>query len=437
MMTRFYDLIFSVFALFSIPKFFIRLNQAEDGKRLIRERFGIFSESIKRACSGQNVVWLHAVSVGEVMALREWVRQFLEAYPEWMLVFSTSTPTGQSVAQTLASDRVIVFYAPFDLSSAVRKTIQAIQPKLIVLAETEIWPNLISEADARGIPIGIVNGRISPRSFRRYRLIRKWLASILNRLSFCLVQSEHDRNFFTQLGMAEEKIVETGNMKFDQASNSSCLPDVEDVFKNRIKPDRLILIGGSTSWNEEAILLRVFGRLKKAFPHLQLILAPRHPERIGKVVQEIKKSKFQYQLYSQNLSTPSDVVVIDRMGVLASLYSVADAVFVGGSLVRRGGQNPIEAARFKKPVLHGPNVFNFEGIYHQLDVGHAAFCVQSEEELLRELSLLLKSPELRREAGERAWFIVQSMKGATARTLDYLSRWVRREHSVPVFAGKI
>lgn len=449
-----YNFIFSVFALFSIPKFLIRLSQAQDGRRFIRERFGFLSELVKHACAGQKVVWLHAVSVGEVMALREWIRQFLETYPDWKLALSTSTPTGQSVAQTLVSDRVVVFYAPFDLSGAVKKTIQAIQPKLIVLAETEIWPNLISEANSRAIPIGIVNGRISPRSFKRYRLVRKLLASVLKQLSFCLVQSERDRNFFVQLGMPEERIVETGNMKFDQSDVDDCITGEQAVFKDKIACGGLVLIGGSTSWNEEEILLRVFGRLKKTFPHLQLVLAPRHLERIGRVIREIEKNEFGYRLYSrinletvlgtagtgsQNLShnvSGTPVIVIDRIGILASLYSFADLVFIGGSLVARGGQNPIEAASLKKTVLHGPNVFNFEGIYQKLDEGHAAFQVRSEEELFQKVDWLLKEPHLRCEAGERAWSIVQSMKGATTRTLDYLSRWLWLKNPAPVFAGK-
>ena len=432
-----YDFIFSVFAVFSIPKFLIRLNQAEDGKKLIRERFGVLPESIKHFCLDRSVIWLHAVSVGEVMALREWIKQFLGAYPDWRLAISTSTPTGQSVAQTLASDRVVVFYAPFDLSGPVRKTIQAIRPKLIVLAETEIWPNLISEAHSLNIPIGIVNGRISPRSFKRYRLIRKWLGSILRQLSFCLVQSDRDRNFFSELGMPEEKIVETGNMKFDQISRNGSLAGSQGSFENKLGRGNLSVVAGSTNWNEEEILLRVFGRLKEKFHGLQLVLAPRHPERLGKVIEEIGKNKFQYQLYSQNLSAPSEIIVIDRMGVLASLYSFADVVFIGGSLVARGGQNPIEAAVSKKPVLHGPNVFNFEGIYQKLDEGHAAFPIKSEEELFQKLELLLKNPELCRKSGERAWAIVQSMKGATTRTLNHLDRWIRSGSSVPVFAEKI
>ena len=425
-----YDFIFSVFALFSIPKFLIRLNQVEDGRKLICERFGSLSESLKRSCSGRNVVWLHAVSVGEVMAVRQWVKLFLERYPDWCLTLSTSTPTGQSIAKTLASERVSVFYAPFDLSGAVRKTIQAIRPKLIALVETEIWPNLISEAHSLGIPVGIINGRISPRSFKRYVWIRKWLASILGRLSFCLVQSERDRDFFVQLGMPEAKIVETGNMKFDQADANGRLTG-EESFKNKIVRGSLILMAGSTSWNEEEVLLSVFGRLKKDFPGLRLILAPRHPERLGQVVKAVEKSQLQYQLYSQiNLQTvpgtsDSEVIIIDRMGVLASLYSFADVVFVGGSMVRRGGQNPIEAAASRKAIVHGPNVFNFQDIYQKLDENHAAFSVNSEAELFRCLASLLEQPQLRLEMGERAWNTIQSMKGATVRTLDYLSEWIK------------
>ncbi len=432
-----YDFVFLAFALFSIPKFLIRLNQAEEGRKLLSERFGLLSESLKRSCSGASVIWLHAVSVGEVMAVRQWIKLFLGAYPDWRLALSTSTPTGQSVARTLASERIAVFYAPFDLSGAVRKTIHAIRPKLIALVETEIWPNLISEAHSLGIPVGIINGRISPRSFKRYVWIRKWLASILEKLSFCLVQSGRDRDFFIQLGMPEGKIIETGNMKFDQVDADSRTRDGDSAFKNKIVQDGLVLMAGSTSWNEEEVLLRVFGRLRKDFPSLRLVLAPRHPERLNQVVKAVEKSRFQYQLYSQNLSAPSEVIIIDRMGVLASLYSFADVVFVGGSMVRRGGQNPIEAAASRKAIVHGPNVFNFQDIYQKLDENHAAFSVTSEAELFRRLALLLEQSQLRLEMGERAWDTIQSMKGATVRTLDYLTRWIRPKSPAPAFAEKI
>ncbi len=420
----FYDFAFSIFALFSIPKFLIRLNQAGSRVQLIKERVGIFSESLKERFVGQRVIWLHAVSVGEVMAVRSWIQLFLREYPDWIIALSTTTPTGQTVAQTIASERVIVFYAPFDLSWVVRGVLNCIQPKLILLMETEIWPNLISEANFSGIPIGIINGRISSRSFKRYRFVRSWLSPILKKLSFCLVQSERDKNYFVSLGMPASQIFYTGNMKFDRFD----MADKAESEVAKTKQDELIFVAGSTSWNEEELVLRVFARLREIFSNLKLILAPRHPEHISKVMDAVKRYQLQYKRFSENHSTqPFQVLLVDQMGVLASLYESADLVFVGGSFVRRGGQNPIEAAVYKKPLLHGPNVFNFHEVYELLDKDGAAFQVHSEEELFQKSKLLLEHPEIRERMGVQAWSVIQSMKGATARTLSYLSSWIREQ----------
>jgi len=424
----FYDFIFLIFALFSIPKFLIRLNQAKSSKQLIWQRFGFFSEALKQQFLGKKVIWLHAVSVGEVNAAREWIKLFLKEYPEWTVALSTTTPTGQMVADSLAGERLIVFYAPFDLSFVVKRVLKYVNPKVILLMETEIWPNLINQAHRAEIPTGIINGRISLRAFGKYRLVSSWLRSILNKLSFCLVQSEQDGAYFKQLGLAAEKLMFTGNMKFDvngQSMNRSA------ARPRGLSPESLIYIGGSTHWNEEKILLSVFSRLYQTFRNLKLVLAPRHPEHLSKVEDAVREFNFRCRLFSEVEKSPGpyEVLLVDQMGILASLYGVADLVFMGGSFVPRGGQNPIEAAGFKKPILHGPNVINFHDVYRILDEQNAAILTNSEDELYQQSKKLLEHPELRTKMGERAWASIQSMKGATARTMNYLTRWISRSHS--------
>ncbi len=420
-----YDLVFLIFSLVSIPKFLIRLNQAENQKEMIAERFGFFSQSFSQKFAGRKTIWLHAVSVGEVMAAREWIRLFLERYPDWQIALSTTTPTGRQVAGGLASERVLVFYAPLDFSFVVRRVLKVIQPKLILLMETEIWPNLISKAKASEVPIGIINGRLSPRSFKRYHLARRWTAPVLEKLSFCLVQSTRDRDYFMRLGMPELQVFYTGNMKFDRVVSKDGKNNANKKL-NGVSSSGLILVGGSTHWGEEELLLRSFKRLREMFTDLQLILAPRHPENLSRVGRLIQSFGFQFQLFSetsQNGET-QPVLLIDRMGILASVYPLADVVFMGGSFVQRGGQSPIEAAYSKKPLIHGPHVFNFHEVYETLDAKEAAFQVASENELFERSRLLLESPELRGEMGARAWSSIQSMKGATTRTLDYLASWI-------------
>ena len=463
-MTFIYDLAFLIFALVSIPKFLVRLNQAQEPMEMLFERFGTFRESFKRKFCGRQVVWLHAVSVGEVMALRRWIELFSVRYPNWILALSVTTPTGHHLAKKFFSDRAVVFYAPFDISFVVRRLLSLIQPKLLLLMETEIWPNLISEAARAGVVVGILNGRISPRSFRRYDLVRRWMKAILGKISFCLVQSEHDRGRFLMLGMPEARVTNVGNMKFDQTDGIDQRQSDRVAITGGSTRNGPVLIAGSTSWNEEELVLRVFKELRKSFHHLQLVLAPRHPERISKVVHAIKRAQLPVQRYSEIASASTGmpprndviarqqsrrgrsnlaylghvqqsknaypILLVDQIGVLASLYRLADVVFMGGSLVRRGGQNPIEAARFRKPLLHGPNVFNFSEVYQALDERGGARCVRSKEELFEKLKLLLEQPELREQMGSEAFCVVEMMKGATMKTMDFLSRWLRSEERV-------
>lgn len=423
-MSWIYNFIFFIFALISIPKFLVRLNQAGDGSQLFRERFGIFPEAFRNFFAGEKTIWLHAVSVGEVMAARAWLERFLDQYKDWKVALSTTTPTGYSVAKKLPLERVMSFYAPFDLSFSVQRALGAIQPKLILLMETEIWPNFISEASRAGVPIGIINGRISPRAFRRYRLARFWTSSMFGKLSFCLVQSERDRAFFSSLGMAPGKLTHTGNMKFDSVRaglNGAANSAADEIY---IPKEALVLIGGSTHDGEEEMLLNVFRRLKPAVPGVRLILAPRHPERTKQVVELAAKGGFSVQLFSNGSGTPWDVLVIDRMGLLASIYALADIVFIGGSMIPHGGQNPIEAAHQKKPVLHGPHVFNFQDLYRALDESGGAAEVRCEDELFEKTHRLFGERDARREMGGRAFRVVESMKGATGRTLEYITNWI-------------
>ena len=419
-----YDFAFLMFAIVSLPKFLIRLGQAESSGRLICERFGRLRPDLRAQFGGRKVLWLHAVSVGEVMAVTPWIRLFLSEYPDWAIALSTTTPTGQAVAQTIDSGRIITFYAPFDLSFSVRRALRQINPGLILLVETEIWPNLISEAHRQGIPIGIVNGRISRRSFRRYMWIRAWISALLTKLSFCFVQSGEDGDYFRRLGMPAGSILETGNMKFDRSED-----DAVNLNMSGTRSGELVFVAGSTNWNEEESVLNVFRRLKEKIPALRLVLAPRHPEQLFRVRRAIQNQGLRFRLYSENhWDSDSPVLLVDQMGVLASLYSIADIVFIGGSLIpKRGGQNPVEAALLRKPVLHGPNVFNFGQVYRKLDEQGAAFTVRTEEELYQKSKLLLDDPALRERMGMHAWSTIQTMKGATTRTLEHLARWMKQE----------
>ncbi len=440
-MSVLFDIVFSIFALISIPKFLVRLNQSDRPRELMRERFGFLPPDIQERCRLKKPLWLHAVSVGEVMAARSWINRFLGAYPEASLVLSVTTPTGYSVAQKLVQERLSVVYAPFDLSFVVRRVFSQARPFMIVLMETEIWPNLIREARAQKIPIGIINGRISPRAFRRYCLVKFLMKPLLMCLSFCLVQSERDAEHFRQLGMSAEKTVVTGNMKFDSAKvTAEAVSSSHPALKRLRGSERLVLVGGSTHWDEEEILLRVFKRLRPNYPHLKMILAPRHPERLEKVRKAIEEAGLAFQLFSVgDGGRDFDVLLVDQMGVLAAIYSVSDVVFMGGSLICHGGQNPIEPAFLKKALVHGPHTFNFHEVYEKLDREGAAVQVKGEDQLCLQLGTILGNGGVRQEMGVKAHQVVESLQGATERNMNYLSGWLENpgHHRQPEIASRI
>jgi 3-deoxy-D-manno-octulosonic-acid transferase len=420
-----YDLGYITFALISLPKFIIRLRQSDDWRKMLRERMGVLDEKAVSKLKEKSVLWIHAVSVGEVKACSRLIHTFLEFHPDWNIAFSQTTPTGHAVAKLICPKNVFLFFAPFDISGIVKHVFSVLCPKLVVLLETEIWPNLIGEAAAREIPIGIVNGRISPRALCRYRLVRGLVHSMLKHLSFCLVQSERDFNSFQELGMDPEKMICAGNMKLDELIR---VVGGEEGAKEPLSPflqPALVLIGGSTSGHEEELLTRVFRRLQNEVKNLKLVLVPRHPERVSQITKMLNVADVPYLLYSKQSATQDfSVLVVDQMGVLASLYVYADVIFVGGSLYPRGGQNPIEAVRLKKGILHGPHIFNFHEVYQILDQEGGAICVRSEDELFKASKKLLMSTNARSEMGVKAFRSIELLKGATNRTLNYLDKWV-------------
>ena len=419
-----YDLGFLSFGLISLPKFLRRIEQAEDRGRLLRERFGIFSEEIRSQFAGVRPVWIHCVSVGEALAAEKFVELFRANRPDQTLVLTTVTPTGQQIAKQWEGERVKVFYFPFDIRPAVRRFFDTIQPAALFLVETEIWPNVIEEAGRRRIPVGIVNGRLSERSFRSFRRFNCLFRSVISGIDFFLVQTEKDRDRWLALGVNPEKVRVTGNMKLDVFKLNGQWEKDRAAFRGRLglSPEEKVLIGGSTHAGEEEILLRVTRRLRgEGFP-LKLILAPRHIERSQKILEQARKAGFRSMLASENGPENSDfeVLILDQLGELRRLYAACDAVFVGGSLVRHGGQNPVEPAACRRPILHGPWVFNFEDLYRRLDEGGGSLQVKEEEEIQFVLKRILTSERESEYLGLRAYEILKQLQGATERNFTWI-----------------
>jgi 3-deoxy-D-manno-octulosonic-acid transferase len=379
------------------------------------------------------VAWFHGVSVGEVHLLRQVVAGFRRRFPDWQCVVSTTTATGFNEANKHFSD-IPVFFWPFDFTWAVKRALQTVQPKLVVLSEGEIWPNFVAAAKRKGVKLALINGRMSPRSARRLLRFRSLLASVFVQLDWIGAQNDEYRAHYLHLGATN--IVTSGNIKYDGVNtdrNNVRTLALREVLG--IGPDALIWIAGSTQDPEEANAIAIYRRAKARFPALRLILVPRHPERFDEVARLLRQSGLPFVRRSSiqpDVSVSEDAIILgDTMGELGALWGLADVAFVGGSLDgKRGGQNMIEPSAYGAAVVFGPHTWNFKQTVGDLLARDAALQVQDEVELENALMGLLDDAELRRRLGQAARQFVQSQQGATERTLDALQELLRIEPEI-------
>lgn len=421
-----YNIAYLVFGLLYLPIFLQKIRQATNAGLLMRQRLGIFPSEWKSRFAEKQVVWLHAVSVGEVMAMRRFIEEFLAAYPGVHLLLTTVTPTGQKIAKEMEAERVTVTYFPFDLSFACKRFFKTFRPQGLLLAETEIWPNLLIQAKKFQVPVGILNARLSEKSARRYARLSFLFRPLLTSLNFVLAQTEADAERFLGLGISESRVFMAGNMKFDNVVLNPPQAQAIATLKQKWGFDsgEPIWIAGSTHPKEEDTLLRAFCHLKDIFPTLRMIIAPRHIERSASIAAEVRKLGLTVALATQKSEEKFDVLVLDQLGILKHLYQIADVVYVGGSLVKRGGQNPIEPASYKKPIVHGPFIFNFDKIYRDLDQEGGALMIRDEAQLIFAVRRLLQNDAERTAVGERAYEKIRSLQGATQRHLEWVSKFL-------------
>jgi 3-deoxy-D-manno-octulosonic-acid transferase len=374
-------------------------------------------------------VWFHAVSVGEVLLLRRVIARFRERYPAYECVLSTTTNTGYDVAVEKFPD-LTVFYWPFDFTWAVKRALRRIRPHLVVLAELELWPNFIRITKGNGIPLAVINGRMTEQSFQGYRRLRRALGGVLASVDLYAVQTAEYAERFAALGIPRERIHVTGSVKYDGVNtdrNNSRTRQLGQLLN--VQPDQLIWIVGSTQAPEEQIALDIYRKARERFPNLRLFLVPRHAERFDEVANLVKSSGLpllrRRQLQPGHLATSSpfhQVILIDTLGELGALWGLADLAFVGGSLSGRGGQNMIEPAASGVAVTFGPEVWNFQDTVDRLLERRAAVQVADAVELERETLRLLGDAQGRAALGHAAQSFVQSQQGATAQTLDLLEQ---------------
>lgn len=373
---------------------------------------------------GDQSIWIHAVSVGEVLTSRALTSELKARYPRLRLFLSTTTMTGQQVARHSLKDLDAVFYFPFDLPFIVNRTLDLVKPRLFIMMETEIWPALLAECRRRGIKTMLVNGRISSRSYPRYRLVRPFFRRVLGNIDRFCAQGEESARRLVELGADKSRVSVTGSLKFDslEGPNTTSPGRGHDRVLRffRIAPDRPVIIAASTLKGEEPPVFRAFSRIRDLHPRALLIVAPRHPERFGEVEQLAAREGFDVIRRTElrvDSEPRAEVVVLDTIGELARLYQVATAVFVGGSLVDAGGHNVVEPAVFGKPIVFGPHMQNFAEIADAFLANGAACQVQSGRDLETILVSLINDPVRRAGLGAAARALVEANRGAKAKTL--------------------
>jgi 3-deoxy-D-manno-octulosonic-acid transferase len=380
---------------------------------------------------GEESIWIHAVSVGEALTARALVADLKARYPRLRLFLSTTTIAGQQVARRSLQHVDAVFYFPFDWAVTSRRTLNLVKPRLFIMMETEIWPNLLRLCRRRGVKTVVINGRISSRSYPRYRLIRPFFRRVLADVDRFCMQSEESARRLIDLGADPARVTVTGSLKFDSLETPTPMahgkPRERVLRFFRISPGRPVIVAGSTMRGEEAALVAAFARVKTTMPTALLVLAPRQPERFGEVERLARDAGF---VTTRKTDLPidaeprADVVVLDSIGELAQLYQLATAAFVGGSLADHGGHNILEPAIFGKPIVFGPHMQNFREIADAFLSNGAAVQVQSSRELEDALLALLTDPVRRARLGAAARALVEANRGAKEKTLAAIAELV-------------
>ncbi len=420
----FYDLFFIIFSILYLPYFLIK----GKWRGFSRQRFGVFPAEVLSGLKGSRPIWIHAVSVGEVMASVPLLEEIAKDYPDEKIVLSTVTSTGNRVARDKFRGRAVVIYLPLDISFIVNKVVNMINPKAVLIAETEIWPNFIRSLNSRGAKVVLFNGRLSRNSFKGYSVIAPFLRGVLRGIDLFLMQSKSDADKIISLGAPAERVKVTGNLKYDAAftQDKKDAPDAAELRRGfGLSRGEQLFIAGSTHPGEEEIILCSYKALMKEYPALRLLIAPRHTERAGELVNLCKASGFNCRLISRLSESneplkQAEILILDVMGVLSGAYSAGDIIFIGGSLINKGGQNPLEAACYSKAILFGPHTHNFEGITEELLSAGAAVRVKDEAGLVNSIKQLLDDPERRAGIGARAKALLSLNLGVARRDLELI-----------------
>jgi 3-deoxy-D-manno-octulosonic-acid transferase len=414
-----YNILLVLLTLLLSPVILFRLVTVPKYRGGISQKLGRIRKHVREVIQGTRPIWVHAVSVGEVMAAHPLIRELKKKYPNRKLILSTVTVTGNHTAHQRVPEADAVFFFPFDFPWIVRRVIREINPQIVLVAETELWPNFFRELKRADIPSAVINGRISLHSFKNYRKFRKFFRQVFSNVTIFCMQSADDAERIKDIGAPSERVIVTGNLKFDQKIPSNQSSPVQ------LPEGSMVITAGSTHRGEEAALLDVFRRLRKKFPELVLIVAPRHPERFDEVEGLINKAGYECQRRTRLKGTIKDVLLLDTIGELRSFYGICDIAFVGGSLVKVGGHNLLEPAAVKKPVIFSSYMFNFKEISEALISAGGGILVKDKEELYVQAEKLLSDKGFARQIGLKAFAVIEANSGAAKRTIEIVSKLIR------------
>lgn len=425
-----YNIILWAAAVVLVPFFLLKIILTGKYRKSIFQKFGGRQTNILSAIKEGPRVWIHAVSVGEVTAAAPIVASLKKKRPEVQIVFSTSTETGQEMAQKFIKEDVTFIYFPLDIPAVVRKMIAMAKPDVFVLVETELWPNFLRCCEQNRVKTLMVNGRISPRSYRRYRMTGFFWKKVLRHLDFAGMISDVDAQRITDIGMDAAKMQVMGNAKYDGLA-AKISPALRDEITRRLnaRENERFFVAGSTHPGEDEIVIDVYRKLLERYPDLRLILVPRHIERTENVVNLLRQSGLNDVIRLSEINNgrsvkAESVIVIDVIGELFKVYSLASVVFCGGSLVPKGGQNILEAAAWGKVIFYGPSMEDFSQEKTLLEEAGCGITVRDGEELFSGIMRMLDHPEEADRRGEKGRAVIAANIGAAGRYADLISKYI-------------
>lgn len=408
----------------AFPVLFIRLWWRGRSAPIYRQRW---DERLGKASFPKlaSPIWIHAVSVGEVMAASTLIRRLQQELPQYDLMVTTTTPTGSQCVQSLFGGSIAHVYLPYDIPHLIKRFVHTLAPRIAIIMETEIWPHLLAELNYDCVPVILANARLSAQSFQRYRYIQGLISPALNSFTTIATQTDSDAAHFLALGADRQRVHTLGNLKFDITVPKDTR-SIGATWRKNWGNQRPTWCAASTHEGEETMVLRAQLELQHTLPDSLLILAPRHPQRLPDVINSCQQAGVSYALFSETTQLPEDrqVLLIDELGILFTCYAAVDCAFIGGSFVPIGGHNPIEPALLQCPVLSGPHVHNFSTIFKQLEKKQLVSFVQDSDELAAGLLTLLQDPKLRETQGKALEKWALSHGGATEKHVALIAELI-------------